>query len=237
MSRRVSAVLIVMLAAGLASPDVARASELPRPVPPSTPAPFEIGMAPVLPTTGAVCSADAQSASGGVGDGFGFGVKGGWLYSNLQAAKSDFTHRGGFIGGVFFASSRPGASVATEVLYLKKGAELAGQTTDLYYLEVPVLLRVKGGSRGMGFYGIGGPAFDIKLKDSQTNFNVKANYESLDLGFIVGAGIEASRLIVEGRYNWGLRNILKAGGGLTGLTGVTDIKTRSFALMAGVRFN
>lgn len=234
MSRRVNAILYVMLAAVFASAGSARAGDTPRPPQSAAPRTFVIGITPMLPTSEAMCDADAQSGNGGGGgDGFGFGIKGGWLYSNLQAAKTDFTHRDGFIGGVFFGSSRPGASLATEIMYVKKGAELAGQTTDLYYLEVPVLLKIKAGSRGLGVYGIGGPAFDVKLKDSQTNVNVKANYDSLDVGLILGAGIEVSHLIVEGRYNWGLTNILKPGS----LTGVTDIKTRTFALMAGVRFN
>ena len=37
----------------------------------------------------------------------------------------------------------------------------------------------------------------------------KSNYESLDLGILAGAGIEVTRFLVEGRINWGLKNVLK----------------------------
>ena len=58
-------------------------------------------------------------------------------------------------------------------------------------------------------------------------------YESLDLGILGGVGIEITRFIVEGRFNNGLRNVLKS----DNLTNFGDIKTRSFALLFGLRFN
>ena len=54
--------------------------------------------------------------------------------------------------------------------------------------------------------------------------------ESVDASLVVGVGVEITRFIIEGRGTWGLRNIVK------GMEGV-DIKTKTFALLVGLRFN
>jgi len=180
-----------------------------------------------------------QGAVSGGGGGIGIGVKGGLLFSSFKETGESFKNNNGFEAGIFFGGNRAGAvGVMGEILYAKKGAKDSTGTfaVDLYYLEIPVLLRVNLGSanknKGAIVYVIGGPAFDINLKAQQNNIDVKSNYESLDLGIIGGAGVEISRFLVEGRYNWGLRNVLKANGGTA-----NDVKSRSFALLAGFRFN
>lgn len=172
-------------------------------------------------------------------EGFGFGVKGGLLFSKLSQANVDYKNNNGFEAGIFFGGNRPGVlGVMGEILYAKKGAKgsLGVQTLDNYYLEIPILMRLNIGSAnkntGAIVYGIAGPVFDILLKSQLDGVDVKSRYESLDIGIIGGAGIEVSRFLVEGRYNWGLRNVLKASGGST-----TEVKNRSFALLAGLRFN
>ncbi len=182
----------------------------------------------------------AQSQNRSVhSQGFGFGVKGGLLYSKFSEANETFKNNNGFEAGIFFGGNRPGAiGVMGEILYAKKGTKgsTGVQTLDNYYLEIPILMRINIGSAnknsGAIVYAIAGPAFDILLKSQLDGIDVKSNYESLDLGIIGGAGVEISRFLIEGRYNWGLRNVYKASGGNT-----TDIKTRSFALLAGLRFN
>ena len=125
-----------------------------------------------------------------------------------------------------------------EILYAKKGAKDNSGifTANNYYLEIPVLLRVNIGSSnrntGAIVYGIAGPVADILLKADLNGVDVKKNYESLDLGIIAGGGLEVSRFLVEARLNWGLRNIAKAHGGAA-----SDVKTRSFAILGGIRFN
>lgn len=182
----------------------------------------------------------AQSQNRSVhSQGFGFGVKGGLLFSTFSQANVNYKNNNGYEVGVFFGGNRPGAfGVMGEVLYAKKGAKGSQsiQTLDNYYLEIPVLLRLNLGSSnkntGAIVYAIGGPVFDVLLKSQLDGVDVKSNYQSLDLGIIGGAGIEVSRFLVEGRYNWGLRNVLKASGGTA-----TEVKNRSFALLAGIRFN
>ncbi|MGE0450036.1 MAG: porin family protein [Vicinamibacterales bacterium] len=166
----------------------------------------------------------------------GFGVKVGPTFTNFDDASGGWDNKAGLQGGVFFGGNLPGTvGIMGEVLYAKKSAEQNGIKTDLYYLEIPVLLRINAGARNRGgvtAYAIGGPALDINLKAAQNNLDVKSNYESTDVGLIAGGGIELTRFIIEARGNWGLRNVLKSNSGP-----VTDLKTRSFAIMAGFRFN
>ncbi len=58
---------------------------------------------------------------------------------------------------------------------------------------------------------------------------MKSNYESLDLGDPRRRGIEITRFLVEGRFNKGLRNVLKSGNAAN----FGDIKTQSFAVLFG----
>lgn len=179
-----------------------------------------------------VSPARAQQDSG-----VGFGVKGGWLYSSFSEANDDFDNNNGWAAGLFFGGNRDGViGLQGEVLYAKKGAKEGDSAVDLHYLEIPILARVNLGSSnrnaGAIVYAIGGPVLDVRLKAQQNSLNVKDNYESTDVGVIGGAGVEISRFLLEARYNWGLRNILKSGGGPA-----TELKNRSFAVLAGFRFN
>ena len=173
--------------------------------------------------------------------GFGFGVKGGLLYSSYRETGESFKNNNGFEAGIFFGGNRSGAlGVMGEILYAKKGAKydvgLLDFTVDNYYLEIPVLLRLNLGSSnrntGAIVYAIGGPVADILLKSQLNGIDMKSSYESLDLGIIGGAGVEISRFLVEARMNWGIKNVAKASGG-----SVSDVKTRSFAVLAGFRIN
>jgi hypothetical protein len=78
-------------------------------------------------------------------------------------------------------------------------------------------------------YFIAGPAVDILLKAKQTNLDVKSNYKDLEWNVIGGVGVEVSRLIIEGRFNWGLQNVLSGP--------PNELKTKTFALLGGLRFN
>lgn len=177
---------------------------------------------------------------GGGGQGFGVGIKGGYLTSTFDAATSTnvFKSNNGWIVGLWFGGNRQGVvGVMGEIMYAKKSAKASVGTTtfDNYYLEIPILARINIGTEsrnGISVYGLVGPAFDILLKAKQNDFDIKDNYESLDIGLIIGGGIEITRLLIELQYNKGLRNVAKGSG-----ASFTEIKTHSFAIMAGVRFN
>jgi len=166
--------------------------------------------------------------------GIGIGVKGGVLFSSFSQAKSDYNSSSGWQGTLFIGGNRPGGvGVATEITYAKKGAKLSGAATDTYYLEIPLLVRANIGSSnrntGAIVYAMAGPAADILLKAQLSGIDVKSQYQSLDWNFVGAVGVEVSRFLVEGRFNWGLKNVLQGPG--------NALKTRSFALLGGVRFN
>ena len=167
--------------------------------------------------------------------GVGVGVKGGYLYSSFDFENlSDvLDSSNGWMAGLFFGGNRPGrVGVMGEInLQAKRGEAEMGSAT-IYYAQVPVLLRINGGSRstsGVSGYGIIGPAIDLKIGEDLGNLDID-DIESGDVSLVVGAGVEITRLIIEARGTWGLRNIVKGAEG-------ADVKTRTFAILLGVRFN
>jgi len=192
-------------------------------------------------TAGIVEQAPPPGGGGPRAEGFGVGAKIGPLFTSYSAASCDgcFNTNTGWEGGIWFGGNRGGrVGVMGEVLYAKKKQEAAGLTgsTSLQYLEIPILMRINVGSRsrnGISVYGLVGPVFDVNLKASIGDRDVKSNYESLDFGILGGVGVEITRFLVEGRYNHGLRNVLKS----DNATSFGDIKTHSFAVLFGLRFN
>jgi len=192
-------------------------------------------------TAGLVQQAPPPGGGGAPASGAGVGLKVGPLFTSYSAASCDgcFNTNTGFEGGIWFGGNRGGrVGVMGEVLYAKKKQEGSGLTgsTSLQYLEIPILARINIGSRsrnGISIYGLVGPVFDINLKASIGDRDVKSNYESLDLGLLGGVGIEITRFLVEGRFNQGLRNVLKS----DNAAAFGDIKTLSFAVLFGFRFN
>jgi hypothetical protein len=61
-------------------------------------------------------------------------------------------------------------------------------------------------------------------------FDVSDNFNGADIGIIGGAGIEVFRIGIEGRGNWGLRNINTSGD-------VSDTKTFTVELLGKFAFN
>lgn len=176
------------------------------------------------------------AAPGGAeAQGVGAGVKGGYLYSSFDfdnlSAVLDSSN--GWMAGLFFGGNRPGrVGVMGEInLQAKRGEAEMGSAT-IYYVQVPVLLRINGGSRstsGVSGYGIIGPAIDMKIGEDLGNLDID-DIESGDVSLLVGAGVELARLIIEARGTWGLRSIVKDAEG-------ADVKSRTFAILLGVRFN
>jgi outer membrane protein with beta-barrel domain len=187
--------------------------------------------------TGFVLVALAVTSRPAYADGVGVGAKVGPLFSSFSSDTLNFKTRTGLMGGIWFGGNRNGTvGVQGELMYaVKKSQDTAGNETDLHYLEIPILMRINFGSanreRAAG-YIIAGPAFDVKLKAELNGIDIADQYEGLDLGVIAGAGVEITRFLVEARYNWGLRNVVKGN-----LATTTEIKTRTFAILFGVRFN
>ena len=116
---------------------------------------------------------------------------------------------------------------------LAKRGETGMASTTIYYAQVPLFLRINGGSRstgGISLYGIVGPAIDLKIGEDLGDITNLDEIESVDMSLVAGAGVELARFILEARGTWGLRNIA------AGTEGV-EVKTRTFALLLGLRFN
>lgn len=164
--------------------------------------------------------------------GVGVGVKGGLLYSTFDFDNIDdvIDSSAGWQAGLFFGGNRPGTvGVMAEINYLRKKGELSGDDVYVDYLQVPVFARVNFGNDNAAGYVIAGPNFDIKVAETE-DFTLFDEYEGFDVGLTVGAGVELSRFIIEGRGTWGFRNVAKD-------FMASELKTRSFAILAGIRFN
>jgi len=139
------------------------------------------------------------------------------------------------MAGVFFANKAP-IGLLAEINYLVRRSTdaVTGAQTDLRYIDIPIMLKVNIGStsaNGVSFYVFGGPGFDFKVGDSISNLAQVQTYENFDISLIAGAGVEITRLLIEGRGMWGLRNIA------VNQFAAGNLHSRSFAILAGVRFN
>lgn len=163
------------------------------------------------------------------------GIKGGFLYSTLKFEDTDdvFDSHNGWTAGVFFGTGGDRiVGVQGEVNVLQKGGAVGSTDLKLYYLQVPVLLRVGGGST-VKVYGLVGPSFDVKIAEKGEDISFINEYEGIDVSLTGGVGVEIGKLVLEGRGNWGLRNIAKEA---TGIFEGDKLTSRSFALQIGVRF-
>jgi hypothetical protein len=164
----------------------------------------------------------------------GIGIKGGWLFPEFNAEAAEFDNRTGYQIGIYFGGNRDGVvGVLGEVNYGEKGTEINGEDLDLNFVSVPVLLRVGGGPDAFKIYGLGGPQFDWLIDRSLADADIGDDTEGFELGLALGGGIEITRFIVELRYVQGLRSIAKD----FDLLDTDDLKTKTFAILFGIRFN
>jgi hypothetical protein len=161
----------------------------------------------------------------------GFGIKGGYSLSKFTVASTEpipfvFGNLDSPVGGIFFSLGLGPLAIQPEVLYVRMGAEYEvdennGLKWQLDYIQVPVLLKLNIIPAGpirpficAGGYG----AYLIKAKGIMTVDGVSegtaltADYQKYDYGVVGGAGLTFKlpgiAISVEGRYNYGLKNIL-----------------------------
>jgi outer membrane immunogenic protein len=150
-----------------------------------------------------------------------------------------------------------------ELLFIQKGSkteyDILGlkfeQIITLNYIEVPVLAKVRFGNYGededFGFYAAAGPwaGFAISGKSRTTQFlsggirgdsvveefkfDDSDNRKRFDYGASGAVGIVLNRIIIEGRYNYGLAKILPA---TTGMDNSPVQQTRGISVTLGVVF-
>ena len=191
------------------------------------------------------CAAYLAAAVPALAQGQSIGVKGG-----VSIATQATTGEGGgpsldsrigaVAGGFWTLPLGSWLDLQAEGLYVMKGARLTfsgiESTFALDYLEVPVLARVRAGSGHRRYYAAGGPAFGFRLRartrtafsGSTEEIDVADQVEPIDIGIAAGGGMEFGRLIIDGRYSYGLSDIDKDASSKT--------RNRAIAVTAGYRF-
>lgn len=167
--------------------------------------------------------------------------------TSVQPPTFSFGNLRYYVGGLSFGLSLGIVAIQPEVLYTRMGARYAAGGDSLEYrfdyIQVPVMLRINvipvGPLRPFicgGAYG----SYLLKAKgvmviDGATNEgDLTEDYQRYDYGAVGGAGLAfhlpGITLTAEGRYNLGLKNILKnpAAG--------EAIKNRSIMVLAGIAF-
>jgi hypothetical protein len=165
----------------------------------------------------------------------GFGVKVGPTFDEFSDEALDFDNRTGIHAGLFVGGSRDNVvGFQAEFNWLRKQAETeGGRDIRIDYLQIPALLRLNIGSsspNGFAFYGIAGPGIELKIADEIEGLTLVDGFEGADVSLLFGGGFEVARIIVEGRYEKGLRRINNT------FSNLLDIKKQSFTILFGLRF-
>lgn len=184
-----------------------------------------------------------------------------------EVLESNYDERLGFAAGVWMnLGPDVGFSLQPEILYVQKGAKLehvmvvnstwGDKEYQLDYVEVPLLLRLNiPVAEASGFYVMGGPAFAFNVKaDRVVEFEdgngVEVLREDIDelvkdteTSWIVGVGVQAGIMTIEGRYSISMDTILEEGVRAEPAAGdgekpnmATDLKNEVVAVMVGFAF-
>lgn len=156
----------------------------------------------------------------------GVGIKGGYSLSKFKDTSLVWKNLPFFVGGVYIEKSLGFVSLQPEFLYVRMGGRYEEVDFSLEnradYLQVPVLLKLNvvpaGPIRPFLFAG-GYGAYLIKFTGimvdagERSEADLTSDYQRFDYGFIGGAGLKFKlpgvAVSIEGRYNYGLMNILK----------------------------
>lgn len=159
-----------------------------------------------------------------------FGIKGGLNLTNLYVEDASTEKlKAGFNAGIFWKLAvAKGFSIQPEVLYSQKGTKTTYDNFiqgdgeyrfNLNYLEVPLLAVV---NLGKNFNIQAGPyvgyLLSANVKDMNNDGTINGaadlnedNFERWDYGVAGGLGFDVSNFTLGARYNYGLREIGKAG--------------------------
>lgn len=182
----------------------------------------------------------------------GFGIKGGYSWSSFTLSSTGeippFQTYSAPVGGVFFNLGLGFLTVQPEALYVRMGAQLEFEGDALQYrleyVQVPVLLKlniipagpirpfVYGGAYGSYLFNAKGVLIvDGAVAEEE---DMDDMFEKYDYGVLGGGGITFKlpgiALSVEGRYNYGLANIL------TDPIEGESLKNSSWMALVGIAF-
>jgi len=165
----------------------------------------------------------------------GVALKFGPTFTEFSSDALDYNNRTGIHMGIAFGGNRDGViGLQSELNFVRKKSEVAGtnQQIRIDYVQLPILLRLNIGSSsasGPSIYGIAGPAFDIKVGDEVEGLTLDRGFEGADITMVFGGGIEIARVILEGRWDKGLRQINNT------FSDLIEIKKQTFTVLVGVR--
>ena len=183
----------------------------------------------------------------------GFGIKGGYTLSKFSLTSTEplpfsFVNLPYYTGGIYFSLKLGPLAIQPEVLYTRMGARYAVEGDSLEYrfdyIQVPLLLKlsvIPAGPIRPVIYAGGYGAYLIKANGVMTvdgvpgdGADISDEYQKYDYGVIGGVGLDFKlpgiTFSVEGRYNYGLKNIL-----IDPATG-DSMKNRSMMALVGIGF-
>lgn len=145
---------------------------------------------------------------------FNLGIEAGANASNLVGSDvskvgSSLSSKLGFVGGGFLCLNFGNSfGIRPEVLYEQKGTAFSGttSTTELDYIEIPVLLKFGLGTPMFNPAILVGPAFSWNMLAQSNGTNIP-NINTSDIGLIGGVELDFDKFLVSGRYELGLDNV------------------------------
>ena len=160
-----------------------------------------------------------------------FGVKAGANFATITDASGAKT-KVGIVGGLqanLHLSSM--FSFAPEAVYSSQGAKATGETVNLNYINVPLLLQYNNES---GFFAHTGPQIGFLMSakdkaDGSGSTDIKDVMNSTDFAWVIGAGFAThSGFGFNARYNYGFSKIFKSDVGSN---------SKNSVIQAGVFYN
>jgi hypothetical protein len=198
-------------------------------------------------TLALVCVLVLGLARSAIAQGLEIGARGGVNFSKIDIEGENgpsFDWRTGLVAGAFVTwPVFSWLELQPEILYTSKGAKFEEEGISakllLDYVEVPVLARFSGQRSGTRrFYMAAGPAFGLRVSartrtefsGSTEEIDISDDVERSDLGVVVAGGYETGRLVIDGRYTFGLSDIDKD------TSDDVKVKNRVISVSAGIRF-
>ncbi len=168
-----------------------------------------LGLGLLALAAGTAC---AQTFDLGVEAGANFSTLVGSDVNNLGSSNA-LSSKLGFVGGGFLCLNfGTSFGIRPEVLYEQKGSAYSGtsSTTELDYIEVPVLLKFGLGTPVFNPAILLGPSFSwntVAQSVNNGNTNTITNSNGSDVGVVGGLEIDIDKFLLSGRYELGLDNV------------------------------
>jgi hypothetical protein len=146
-----------------------------------------------------------------------FGIRGGISSATFVDSKQEVDdRRTGVMAGVYASVIIPRTpfSIQPELLYSQKGAEINGTTTDLSYIEIPVLAKfnfIKSNTLKSRLYFGPYVGFNINAEENPESDlgPLEDEVKNNDFGLTFGADVEIQRINLGIRYSAGLTEVFE----------------------------